>query len=134
DRHPAHDRNSAGHHYPGRSPHHDHQCAATARRQPAGRSTAGRRPAGWPASSPTATVTDAQQESAPISPLPLAPDRRSADNRDCPSRTDFLGVALAEVAGGPVGRHALIGRTRVMTPVRIMFLMALVFLALGWSA
>jgi len=78
-------------------------------------------------------VTDAQQESAPISPLPLAADLRSADNRDCPSRTDYLGAALAEVAGGPVGRHALIGRTRVMTPVRVMFLMALVFLALGWS-
>jgi uncharacterized membrane protein len=78
-------------------------------------------------------VTDAQQESATISPLPLAADLRSADNRDCPSWTDFLGAALAEVAGGPVGRHALIGRTRVMTPVRVMFLMALVFLALGWS-
>jgi uncharacterized membrane protein len=78
-------------------------------------------------------VTDAQQESATISPLPLAADLRSADNRDCPSRTDFLGAALTEVAGGPIGRHALIGRTRVMTPVRVMFLMALVFLALGWS-
>ncbi len=78
-------------------------------------------------------MTDARQESAAISPLPLATDLRSADNRDCPSRTDFLGAALAEVAGGPVGRHALIGRTRVMTPVRIMFLLALVFLALGWS-
>ena len=35
--------------------------------------------------------------------------------------------------GGPVGRHALIGRTRLMTPLRVMFLIALVFLALGWS-
>jgi uncharacterized membrane protein len=78
-------------------------------------------------------VIDAQQASATISPLPLAADRRSADNRDCPSRTDVLGAALAEVVGGPVGRHALIGRTRLMTPVRVMFLMALVFLALGWS-
>jgi uncharacterized membrane protein len=78
-------------------------------------------------------VTGVQEQSAPISPLPLAADLRSVDNRDCPSRTDFLGAALAEVAGGPVGRHALIGRTRVMTPVRIMFVMALVFLALGWS-
>jgi uncharacterized membrane protein len=63
----------------------------------------------------------------------LAADRRSADNRDCPSRTDSLGAALAEVAGGPVGRHALIGRTRVMTPLRVMFVIALVFLGLGWS-
>jgi uncharacterized membrane protein len=99
----------------------------------AGRSCPGRRPARWPASSTAAAVTGAQQESAGISPLPLAADLRSADNRDCPSRTDFLGAAMADVVGGPVGRHALIGRTRVMTPVRVMFLIALVFLALGSS-
>ncbi|HYB81937.1 MAG TPA: glycosyltransferase family 87 protein, partial [Mycobacterium sp.] len=79
-------------------------------------------------------MTDAQQEqSAIISPQPLAADLRSADNRDCPSRNDLLGAALADVVGGPVGRHALIGRTRVMTPLRVMFVIALVFLALGWS-
>lgn len=32
-----------------------------------------------------------------------------------------------------MGRHALIGRARLMTPVRVMFVFALVFLALGWS-
>ena len=32
-----------------------------------------------------------------------------------------------------MGRHALIGRTRVLTPLRVMFMIALVFLALGWS-
>ncbi|OBG28720.1 glycosyltransferase family 87 protein [Mycobacterium sp. 852002-51057_SCH5723018] len=78
-------------------------------------------------------MTGAHPDSATISPLPLAADLRSADNRDCPSHTDVLGAALADVVGGPVGRHALIGRTRVMTPVRVMFLIALVFLALGWS-
>jgi uncharacterized membrane protein len=78
-------------------------------------------------------VTGAQQESAIISPRPLADDLRSAGNRDCPSQTDSLGAALADVIGGPVGRHALIGRARLMTPLRVMFLIALVFLALGWS-
>jgi uncharacterized membrane protein len=78
-------------------------------------------------------VTDAQQESATLSPRLLAGDLRSADNRDCPSHTDSLGAALADVIGGPVGRHALIGRARLMTPVRVMFMIALVFLALGWS-
>ena len=75
----------------------------------------------------------ASEQSATISPQPLAADLRSADNRDCPSRTDFLGAALADVVGGPVGRHALIGRSWVMTPLRVMFLIALVFLTLGWS-
>ncbi|MCV7410364.1 hypothetical protein AWC05_21105 [Mycobacterium florentinum] len=78
-------------------------------------------------------MTGAQQESATISPRPLAEDLRSADNRDCPSRTDSLGAAFADAIGGPVGRHALIGRARLMTPLRVMFVIALVFLALGWS-
>lgn len=68
-----------------------------------------------------------------MSPKPLAGDLRSADDRDLPSRTDVLGGALSEVVGGPVGRHALLGRTRLLTPLRVMFIIALVFLALGWS-
>jgi uncharacterized membrane protein len=68
-----------------------------------------------------------------ISPLPLAADRRSADDRDLPSRNDRIGAALSDVVGGPVGRHALIGRQRFMTPVRVMLLIAVVFLALGYS-
>ncbi|CAJ1587626.1 glycosyltransferase family 87 protein [[Mycobacterium] wendilense] len=67
-----------------------------------------------------------------MSPLPLAGDLRSADDRDFPSRTDPVGAALSEVIGGPVGRHALIGRSRFATPLRVMFALALVFLALGW--
>jgi len=78
-------------------------------------------------------VTGAQQPGATISPGPLAADLRSVANRDCPSRTDSLGASLAEVIGGPVGRHALIGRTWLMTPLRVMFVIALVFMALGWS-
>ena len=68
-----------------------------------------------------------------VSPEPLADDLRSADDRDLPSRNDVLGAALSHVVGGPVGRHALIGRTRTLTPLRVMFMIALVFLALGWS-
>jgi len=68
-----------------------------------------------------------------VSPLPLAADRRSADDRDLPSRTDVIGAALSQTIGGPVGRHALIGRARLLTPLRAMFLIALVLLALGWS-
>ncbi|WP_178357806.1 glycosyltransferase family 87 protein [Mycolicibacterium hippocampi] len=50
-----------------------------------------------------------------------------------PSRTDTVGAALSGTIGGPVGRHALIGRTRFLTPLRVMLLIALVFLALGYS-
>jgi len=68
-----------------------------------------------------------------VSPAELAADRRSLDNRDLPSRTDTIGTALSGVIGGPVGRHALIGRQRFPTPLRVMLIIALVFLALGYS-
>ncbi|WP_370492275.1 glycosyltransferase family 87 protein [Mycobacterium sp. pW045] len=68
-----------------------------------------------------------------VSPLPLAEDLRSADDRDLPSRTDDVVHALSNTIGGPVGRHALIGRARFMTPLRVMFLIAVLFLALGWT-
>ena len=70
---------------------------------------------------------------ATVSPQPLADDLRSADSRDLPSRNDTVAAALSQVIGGPVGRHALVGRTRVFTPLRVMFMIALVFLALGWT-
>ena len=68
-----------------------------------------------------------------VSPQPPAADLRSADDRDLPSRTDAIGAALSQVIGGPVGRHALIGRARFLTPLRVMLIIALVFLALGYS-
>lgn len=73
------------------------------------------------------------QPAALDSPAPPAEDLRSLDDRDFPSRTDTLGAALAGTIGGPVGRHALIGRTRFMTPLRVMMIIALIFLALGYS-
>ena len=70
---------------------------------------------------------------ARVSPQPLADDVRSDDERDLPSRNDVLVGGLSEVVGGPVGRHALIGRQRFLTPLRVMFIIALVLLALGWT-
>ncbi len=74
-----------------------------------------------------------EPEPATVSPAPPARDRRSLDDRDLPSRTDTIGAALSGVIGGPVGRHALIGRARFLTPLRAMLIIALVFLALGYS-
>jgi uncharacterized membrane protein len=88
---------------------------------------------GAPVGGPPGVEATARWPRATVSPKPLAGDLRSADDRDLPSRTDVLGAALSEVVGGPVGRHALLGRTRLLTPLRVMFIIALVFLALGWS-
>jgi uncharacterized membrane protein len=68
-----------------------------------------------------------------VSPAPLARDLRSVDDRDLPSRTDVIGASLSNVVGGPVGRHALIGRTRFFTPLRVMLAIAVLFLAFGYS-
>jgi uncharacterized membrane protein len=74
------------------------------------------------------------QRPAAVSPQPLALDRRSLDDRDMPSRNDVLVGSLSQVIGGPVGRHALIGRARFFTPLRVMLVIAVVFLALGYSS
>lgn len=78
----------------------------------------------------------ATQESlrSTVSPAPLAADARSADDRDLPSRTDVLARALSQPFGGPVGRHALIGRTRFFTPLRVMLVIAVIFLSLGYTS
>ncbi|MGV9412231.1 glycosyltransferase family 87 protein [Nocardia sp. NPDC003693] len=66
------------------------------------------------------------------SPAPLAADLRSVDDRDKPSRTDTLTAQLCDLIGGPVGDHAVIGRVRFWTPMRVLFAFTLVFLALSW--
>ena len=81
-------------------------------------------------------MIDAEQSRATVSPgAPFAADLRSAtvSTRTCPAPTTRSAPASPELVGGPVGRHALIGRTRLLTPLRVMFIIALVFLALGWS-
>ncbi|WP_072690262.1 glycosyltransferase family 87 protein [Rhodococcus marinonascens] len=79
------------------------------------------------------TVRDAGEPEF-VSPAPLAEDRRSADWRDLPGRTDPLTADLSAVIGGPVGRHAVVGRSRFFTPMRAILLLAVLFLTLGWFA
>jgi len=67
------------------------------------------------------------------SPALLATDLRSADDRDRPSRNDSLTAQMCTVTGGPVGDHALIGRARFWTPVRVLLAFTVVFLAFGWA-
>lgn len=99
--------------------------------------TAGQPDAGGAAASDSAEHSDGAATPArrrgTVSPAPLADDLRSDDDRDLPSRTDTIGAALSQVIGGPVGRHALIGRARFLTPLRAMLLIALVVLALGYA-
>lgn len=66
------------------------------------------------------------------SPTRFAPDPRVADDRVLPSHADPVAREGSIAIGGPVGLHAVVGRARYWTPLRAIFLLALVVLALGW--
>ncbi|GKT29643.1 Penicillin-binding protein 1A, partial [Aduncisulcus paluster] len=91
-------------------------------------------PVGPPTTVPDERRVADELERATVSPEELADDLRSADDRDFPSRTDAMGAELSEVVGGPLGRHALAGRQPFWTPLRVVFIIALGFLILGWTS
>ncbi|GAB93556.1 glycosyltransferase family 87 protein [Gordonia rhizosphera] len=66
------------------------------------------------------------------SPVDLADDTRVDTDRVLPSRTDVVVEGASTMVGGPVGRHAAVGRSRSWTPLRVVFALALCTLALGW--
>lgn len=72
-----------------------------------------------------------------IAPARLDRDVRSLSlgkDRVAPTLADPTAARAAEVVGGPVGRHALVGRAAFFTPLRVILLLAVAFLALGWFA
>ncbi|MBC7301665.1 MAG: DUF2029 domain-containing protein [Nocardia sp.] len=86
------------------------------------------------ADQPASSSTRPGREGGWVAPARPAPDLRSIDARDRPSRNDVLTAELSTVIGGPVGDHALIGRVRFWTPLRVLFAFTVIFLALGWTA
>ncbi len=87
-----------------------------------------------PGEAPGVEDAGAQRDTPVVyeSPEPLAADLRSADDRDKPSRTDTLTAQLCDLIGGPVGDHAVIGRVRFWTPMRVLMAFAVLFLAFSW--
>ncbi|MGC4935309.1 glycosyltransferase family 87 protein [Gordonia sp. DT30] len=65
-------------------------------------------------------------------PAPLATDLRTDTRRLIPSHHDPVVAEASRVVGGPIGAHAAVGRSRHWTPIRVLFLLALCTLALGW--
>jgi uncharacterized membrane protein len=66
------------------------------------------------------------------SPFSPAADRREVTTRELPSRSDPIAAPGSVVIGGPIGLHAVVGRSPGWTPIRVILLIALVFMALGW--
>ncbi|HIW95415.1 MAG TPA: DUF2029 domain-containing protein [Candidatus Corynebacterium gallistercoris] len=53
-------------------------------------------------------------------------------SRVLPSATEPMARGFIRFLGGPPGRHALIGRARSFTPLRVLLITAAAFLSLGW--
>lgn len=99
-----------------------------------------------PPTTPTALIkVDENSPAAAVSPTlidaePPAPSKVSKDasltpaQRVIPTWTDPTVRRAADAIGGPLGRHALIGRTPILTPLRVALLMALLFLIFAWLA
>lgn len=58
----------------------------------------------------------------------------TAGRRVVPTWTDPLPARASRIIGGPLGRHAVIGRHWFWTPLRVVLLFATITLALGWLA
>lgn len=72
------------------------------------------------------------QSNGRISPLPLDDDLRSLEPHERVRPGDGVGAEALAAWGGPVGRHAVVGRQRFWTPLRVIMLFAVIFLAFGF--
>ena len=66
------------------------------------------------------------------SPEPLSADLRIDSDRVLPSWSSPALRTASDTIGGPVGLHAAVGRSRLWTPLRVVFLLALIGLSIGW--
>ncbi|MGJ4085320.1 glycosyltransferase family 87 protein [Corynebacterium macclintockiae] len=58
--------------------------------------------------------------------------KTSSQPRVLPSRTEPMARGFVRFIGGPPGAHALIGRAKWWTPLRVLLATAATFLAFGW--
>ena len=78
-----------------------------------------------PVSDPSSTAVDRFRHPQPS-------DSLTPTERVIPSWTDPTAARASELIGGPLGRHAVIGRARIFTPMRVCLAMAVVALLCGW--
>ena len=67
-----------------------------------------------------------------VKPGPGRSDSLSPSERVIPTWTDPTVRRASEVIGGPLGRHAIVGRAAWLTPLRVCLLMAICILIFGW--
>ncbi len=67
-------------------------------------------------------------------PVPRRSASLTATERVIPTWTDPTVRRAGDLIGGPLGRHAVVGRAKIFTPLRVCLLMAIVVLICGWLA
>lgn len=67
-----------------------------------------------------------------VSPRPYAVDDRTLVDRVVPTWNDGVPAGAATMVGGGLGRHAAVGRSRWVTPLRVLLALALCVTALSW--
>ena len=78
----------------------------------------------------TVPAPPAPSSAAPSSAAPSSPPERP--DRVVPTWTDPAATQASEAFGGPWGRHAVTGRARFWTPLRVCLLFTTLVLALAW--
>jgi uncharacterized membrane protein len=69
-----------------------------------------------------------------LTPIGSPPGQVVAPHRVVPTWTDPVPARASRIIGGPLGRHAVLGRHWFWTPLRVVLLLATITLALGWLA
>ena len=77
--------------------------------------------------SPTRTASSGRARTH--DPASLGPDQRVR-----PTQEDPFVASVSAAIGGPLGEHAVAGRARFLTPLRVVLLLGVVVLALAWFA
>lgn len=79
-------------------------------------------------------VTDRTGITTPEPERPAAAASLDPTERVIPTWTDPSARRASALIGGPLGRHAQVGRNRILTPLRVCLLMAIGMLIFGWVA
>lgn len=84
----------------------------------------------------TQDTNEPDTEPDSVAPLPTVSDddvdSLGPSDRVIPSWTESIGRQASKLIGGPLGRHAAVGRHWFWTPLRGVLLLAIVVLAMAW--
>jgi uncharacterized membrane protein len=86
-----------------------------------------------PVDRPDVTPDQELLDAASLRPVAAGRVEHPTDaDRLVPTWSDSLAAQASRPFGGALGRHAVVGRARFWTPLRVTLLMAIVVLSLGW--